>query len=430
MSVAAELGVLHVDMDAFYASVEQRRRPELKGLPVVVGGQGGRGVVAAASYEARHYGVRSAMPSTQAQRLCPDAVFLPGDHAHYAEVSKEVMAILRGYTPLVEPLSLDEAFLDVRGVRRLHGEPVDIARAIRRDVYSETGLTCSIGVSAIKFLAKLATEHAKPKISKTGPVFGPGVFVVPAGEERRFLHPLPARELWGVGPKTLERLERLGVVTIGDIAALPLQTAIATLGKSQGRHLHELANAIDTRSVEPDQPMKSVTHEETFAHDLHERPPLEREIVRMADAVANRLRKGGWAARTVTLKLRFGSFDTITRSVTPPDAVDTSTAIARAAKELFAAIDPTPGVRLLGVGATGLVDGSIRQLTFDDAQSQPAAGEDASAPANGQPWADASDALDLIRDRFGDDAIGPATLAVGGRVKVFRTGEQQWGPDE
>ncbi len=430
MSAPADLGILHVDMDAFYASVEQRRRPELKGLPVVVGGQGGRGVVAAASYEARHYGVYSAMPSTQAQRLCPDAVFLPGDHAHYAEVSKDVMAILREYTPLVEPLSLDEAFLDVRGVRRLHGEPVDIARAIRREVHSKTGLTCSIGVSAIKFLAKLATEHAKPKASKKGPVFGPGVFVVPAGQELEFLQPLPARALWGVGPKTLERLERLGVVTIGDIAALPLQTAISTLGKSQGRHLHELANAIDNRSVEPDQQMKSVSHEETFAHDVHERPKLEREIVRMADAVANRLRKGGWAGRTVTVKLRFGSFETITRSVTLPDPVDTSPGIARAAKGLFAAIDPTPGVRLLGVGVTGLVDGNVRQLTLEDAAVQPRSQSGNGPSANGRPWADASEALDQIRDRFGDDAIGPATLAVGGKVKVFRTGEQQWGPDE
>ena len=403
-------------MDAFFVSVELLRRPELRGQPVVVGGTGSRGVVAAASYEARAYGVFSAMPSAGARRLCPHAVFLPGDHAHYGLVSERVMEIFRSFTPLVEPISLDEAFLDVTGARRSQGDGATVAHRIRAEVVAREGLTCSVGVAPSKMLAKLASEAAKPRASTDGPEPGEGVHVIAPGEELGFLHPLPARALWGVGPATLDRLERLGVRTVGDIADLPEDTLVATLGSAHGRHLAQLARAIDPRPVEPDQQLKSVGHEETFAHDHHEHETLTREAVRMSDGVARRLRRAGLAGRTVTLKVRFADFQTITRSSTLPTTVDDGPAVARAALALLAAVDPTPGVRLLGVSVSGLVTGAAQQLSFEDFE--------------GASWHEASGAVDAIRERFGDRSIGPAS-AVGERgLQVPRRGEQQWGPNE
>ena len=413
---AADRTILHVDMDAFFVSVELLRRPELRGRPVVVGGTGNRGVVAAASYEARAYGVFSAMPSGQARRLCPQAVFLPGDHAHYGDVSGRVMALFRSFTPLVEPLSLDEAFLDVTGAQRLLGEGAGIGRAIRDEVLAQEGLTCSVGVAATKMVAKLASQAAKPKAMPSGPVAGSGVHVVAPGSEQDFLRPLPARALWGVGPATLARLERLGVRTVGDIADLPPEALVGALGQANGRHLGQLANGIDPRPVEPDQRVKSIGHEETFATDRHDPDDLRREVVRMADGVAWRLRADGRAARTVTLKVRFGDFRTITRSVTLAPPVDEAPEIARAARALLAEIDPAPGVRLLGVTASGLVDGSGRQLSFDDLA--------------GPAWHEASGAVDAIRERFGDRAIGPASAVGRHGLRVKRRGDGQWGPDD
>jgi DNA polymerase-4 len=408
--------ILHVDMDAFFVSCELRRRPELRGMPVVVGGTGNRGVVAAASYEARVHGVHSAMPSVRARRLCPQAVFLAGDHRFYGEVSREVMDVFRSYTPLVEPLSLDEAFLDVAGARRLHGSPVDIAHAIRAEVLERQGLACTVGVAATKFLAKLGSQAAKPRPSAAGIEAGLGVKVIEPGQELAFLHPLPVEALWGVGPATLRRLDRLAVHTVGDLAALPLDTVVAALGQANGRHLHQLAHAVDPRSVEPDQKLKSVGHEETFAADHHRRDTLRSELVRMADATAARLRDSGHGGRTVTLKIRFGDFRTITRSRTVRDPVTSGPAIARVAKELLEGVDPAPGVRLLGVSVSGLVEGTTRQLSLDD-------------PSGGA-WDDATVAVDRIRARFGADAVVPATLAGPDGIRVTRRGDQQWGPGD
>lgn len=406
--------ILHVDMDAFYVSVELRRRPELRGRPVVVGGTGDRGVVAAASYEARAHGIGSAMPSVRARRLCPDLVFLAGDHAHYAEVSAQIMGLLRSYTPLVEPLSLDEAFLDVGGVGRLHGPPEVIAHAIRTRLIHEHGLAASVGVAPSTFLAKLASEAAKPRADRAGTRPGAGIVVVAPGTELEFLHPLPVRALWGVGPATHDRLERLGVRTVGELAALPEAAVVSALGDASGRHLHRLARGIDERRVDPDQQPKSVSHEETFAEDLRDPDELRREIVRQADAVGQRLRRHGVVGRTITLKVRYGDFRTITRSTTRSVGVDTGPEIARAAKVLLAGIDTSAGVRLIGVGVSGLVADGPRQLELD-------------APAAG--WDDASRAVDAIRDRFGDGAIAPAATAGPDGVRVARRGRQQWGPD-
>lgn len=413
--MSLEPHILHVDMDAFFVSVELLRRPELRGRPVVVGGTGDRGVVAAANYEARAHGVFSAMPSTRARRLCPHAVFLPGDHHHYGEVSEQVMTLLRSFTPLVEPLSLDEAFLDVGGARRLHGRAVGIATAIRARVLEEVGLTCSVGVAPNKFLAKLGSQAAKPRASLRGTEPGPGVVVIRPGEELAFLHPLPVDALWGVGPATLSRLDRLAVRTVGDLAVLPVEAVVGALGYANGHHLHRLANGVDNRPVEPEQKPKSVGHEETFARDHHHLSTLRPELVRMAEATASRLRRHDLSGRTITLKVRFHDFRTITRSATLPSPVSAGPAIARVAKELLDGIDPTSGVRLLGVSVSQLLEDAARQLTFDDALS-----------GN---WDDVSEAVDQVRRRFGDDAVVPATLTGPGGVRVKRQGDQQWGPD-
>jgi DNA polymerase-4 len=423
----ASRAILHVDMDAFFVAVELLDRPELRGRPVVVGGRGDRGVVAAASYEARSFGVSSAMPSVQARRLCPHAVFLEGRHARYAEVSREVMAIFRSFTPLVEPISLDEAFLDVTGSQRLHGPGPAIAEEIRARVRGEQGLTCSVGVAPSKFIAKLASEAAKPRVTPAGPSPGPGVKVVSAEAVLAFLHPLPARALWGVGPATLARLERLGVVTVGDIAELELPVLTAAIGTAAGNHLHALSHGIDDRDVEPERRPKSIGHEETFARDHHDRAALERELVRLADSVGARLRAHDHAGRTVTIKVRFHDFRTITRAVTLPSLVDSGHEIAQAARSLLDGVDPSAGVRLLGVSVSGLADHAVRQLTLDDALEldRPGGGDDETSR-----WSDASDAMDEIRARFGDDAIGPASLAADGGLRVKRQGDQQWGPGQ
>jgi DNA polymerase-4 len=408
--------ILHVDMDAFYASVEQRRRPELRGRPVIVGASGARGVVAAASYEARVFGIHSAMSSVQAQRLCPHAVFVGGDHDHYAEVSRAIMAIFQSFTPLVEALSLDEAFLDVTGARRLHGDGPTIGAAIRAAVLEQEQLTCSVGVASSKFVAKLASEAAKPRVGRAGPEPGLGVKVVAPGEELAFLHPLPVQALWGVGPKTLEKLHRIGVDTVADLASLDERSIAAALGAANGAHLRRLALGIDDREVVPEQRAKSIGHEETFARDHHSLDTLQHELVRLGDSVASRLRSSDVAGRTISIKVRFHDFRTITRSITLPSAVDTGPDVVRAATTLLSRIDPTPGVRLLGIHVSQLTEGAARQLSLDDVD----------APS----WDDATGAIDAIRARYGADAIVPASLASPDGIRVKRRGDQQWGPND
>lgn len=414
---------MHVDMDAFYVSVELVRRPELRGRPVVVGGTGRRGVVAASSYEARAYGVHSAMPSTQAQRLCPHATFLSGDHDHYREVSSRVMAVFADVTPLVEPLSLDEAFLDISGTLRSLGSAREIAASIRDRIWREETLTCSVGIAPNKFLAKLGSEQAKPKASPQGPIAGPGTVVIEPDSIREFLDPLPVRALWGVGPATGKRLSSLGIETIHDLAQTPVERLVAALGSSVGRHVYELAHGRDGRAVEPDRGTKSISHEETFAHDLVERDTLDVEIIRQADAVSRRLRSAGLAARTVQLKIRFGDFTTYTRRITADQPFTSSSILAGLSSRLLDGVYEEAdvarlGVRLLGVGVTSLLSDPGQQLALDlDATSSPAdSGETDSV-------------VDDVRARFGTAAIGPASSAMGGSLRIARRGAQQWGPD-
>jgi DNA polymerase-4 len=408
---------MHVDMDAFFVSVELRRRPDLVGQPVVVGGTGRRGVVAAASYEARRFGVHSALPSAIAKRRCPHAVFLAGDHALYSEVSSEVREIFDRYTPLVEPLSLDEAFLDVSGAMKLFGSARQIAESIRSDVRSEVALECSVGVAPNKFLAKLASVEAKPVAKPERIEPGPGVIVIDSGGEQSFLDALPVERLWGVGPVTLDKLHRIGIQRVRDLRAMDDAVLSASLGRVQAFHLRSLSLGADDRPVEVDREAKSIGHEETYGTDKHTTAELKTEFVRLADAVAARLRAASSGARTLTLKVRFAGFHTITRSTTASEFVDQAEVIVDLLGPILESIDPTPGVRLLGVSGSNL--GPVHhQLSFEEV--------DDDVPE----WGAKSAAIDEIRERYGAAAIGPASAVKGDRLRVVRKGAQQWGPDE
>jgi len=392
--------ILHVDMDAFYASVEVRDRPDLAGKPVIVGGLSGRSVVLSATYEARAFGVRSAMPMSRARRLCPQAIVIPPRHRLYGAVSKEVMAIFRSVTPLVEPLSLDEAFLDVGGAIRLLGPSAGIGELIRQQVAQQQQITCSVGVAATKFLAKLASVQCKPD----------GLLVIPADGALEFLHPLPVSALWGVGEKTGQTLARLGLRTVGDIAATPLAALEADIGKAAAAHLHALAAGRDDRAVESAVREKSVGSEETFEADVSDPAVVRRELLRLSRRTARSLRSSGYATRTVVVKLRKADFTTITRSKTLPEPTSETQRIYATACALYAVsgLSGQARLRLVGVRATGLVPVSA-------ASTQLALGE------RGGSWHDAESALDKITGRFGPDAVKPATL-------VERTDPGQTGP--
>lgn len=384
--------VLHVDMDAFYASVEVREAPHLAGLPVVVAGSDNRGVVVSATYPARRFGVRAAMPTSQARRLCPRAVFLPPQFPLYIEASRLVMDVFRGITPLVEPLSLDEAFLDVSGaLRRLGTTPAGVAAQIRRDVLDATALTCSVGVARTKSMAKLASAMAKPD----------GVMVVPVAREREILHALPVTALYGVGARTGEVLTSHGLRTVGELAGTDLHVLQQWVGRASGAHLHALANGHDDRSVVPDTAEKSVGAEETFSTDLRDTAVLRRELLRLSQRTTAGLRRKNVRARTVAIKVRYADFTTITRSRTLRVPTDVAHEVYQCACDLLDALGPrAQAVRLVGVRAEQLVAASavVEQLELG-------------APEHG--WRDAEKAADLLRSRFGDSVLRPATLLEG-----------------
>jgi DNA polymerase-4 len=431
-------------MDSFFASVEVLDDPSLRGKPVIVGGSGSRGVVAACTYEARMFGVHSAMPSSVARRLCPEAIFLDGRFHRYTEESRRLHDILGSFTPLVEGISLDEAFLDVTGGVHLFGAGARIGHEIRARVLDEMSLPCSVGVGRSKLMAKLASKDAKPRASRTGIEPGPGVVQVLARDELTFLHPKPVRALWGIGPVTERRLLALGVTTVGELAAVPPDALERYLGTAVGRHLSELARGVDDRPVVPVQEAKSIGHEETFTSDLWDPDDLHRRLHRMVDASATALRRAERAARTVTVKLRFGDFTQITRSHTLDGPVDATPAIAVVAGALLDGVDVAKGVRLLGVSLSGLSDpGAGTQLRLDldpggeapgareGAESEPVpTREDAAATAGRlqETWSPVTDAVDAIRARYGGEAVGPASLVTPDGLRVRKRGEAQWGP--
>ncbi len=417
--------ILHVDMDAFYASVEQRDDPSLKGRPVVVGGAGGRGVVAAASYEARRFGIHSAMPMVRARRLCPDLVIVGNHFDRYREVSRAVMAILADVTPLVEPLSLDEAFLDVAGSVRLFGEPPVIGEAIRARVREEVDLPCSVGIGPTKSVAKLLSAKAKPD----------GLLHWPTAEVADRLRPLPIGDLWGAGPKTVERLASFGFRTVGQLADADLRTLQRLVGDALGSQLQQLARGIDPRRVTPVASAKSISAEHTFEQDVDDPDELERHVLRLAETVGRRLRADETAGRTITLKVRFASFETVSRSATLLAPTDRTRDVAAVAGQLLAGLKlERARVRLLGVGVSNLGDGDgARQLSLGDTHGggggggagrgsavlgggagpggAPRGGAPVASPRLGDPrWERVERVADTVATRFEGVAVSYASL--------------------
>jgi len=381
----ASRAIAHVDMDAFYAAVEQRDHPELRGQPVIVGAEpSGRGVVSTASYEARVFGVRSAMPISKAARLCPHAAFLPVDMEKYRRVSTEIMAILDGFSPLVEPISVDEAFVDLTGTESLFGPPAAAMCAIKARIRAETGLTASAGLATNKFIAKVASDLEKPD----------GMVVVPAGREAAFLAPLPIGRLWGVGRVMADALSGLGIITIGQLQAMPRQVLVRRFGH-HGAELHDLAFGRDDRSVEPYTAPKSMGAEETFESDCRDPARLAAVLRGQAERVARELRADGLAAARLTLKLRFTDFHTITRAVTAEPTQD-GLELYRRAHTLLAREAVDQPVRLIGLSASSLGPAGAGQLSLLD----PAALRRERLAR----------VVDGLAERFGDDVVRPASL--------------------
>jgi DNA polymerase-4 len=377
--------ILHVDMDAFYASVAERDDPSLRGKAVVVGA-GARGVVLSANYAARKYGIRAAMPVGRAKRMAPHAIFVTPDHSRYSEVSAKVMEIFDSFTPLVEPISLDEAFLDVTGARKLLGTGREIAVEIRRQVEASEGITCSVGIAPSKFIAKLASGHCKPN----------GILEIPADRILNFLHPLPVNAIWGVGPKTAETLERLGLRTVADIANLPRATLIRALGQASGASLYELAWGRDYRDVTPNEPDKSISAAETFAQDIDDPEEILQEFLRLTEKAAARLRENNYYAKTISIKVRFADFSTISRSKTLPLPIDSTHEIYEIAKSLYLALNlDRARLRLVGISLDNLSEAAPEQLLLG---------------ARERGWREADTAIDQAKLRFGGGSVRPGRL--------------------
>lgn len=377
--------ILHVDMDAFYASVAELDHPEYKGKALVVGA-GARGVVLSANYEARKFGIRAAMPVGRAKRMAPHAIFIAPEHHRYSEISARIMAIFHSYTPLVEPISLDEAFLDVTGSQKLFGTGREIAAKIREQVEKEEGITCSVGLAQSKFIAKLASQHCKPN----------GMLEIKADRILEFLHPLPVRAIWGVGPKTAESLERLGLHTVSDIAHTPRATLIRALGEATGASLYELAWGRDYRDVIPDEPEKSIGNEETFSEDLDNPEEILREFLRMTEKATARLRERSLFAKTISIKIKFADFSSLTRSKTVPIAIDNTHDTYEVVKALYLALrNEGARIRLVGVSLSQLQEGAPVQLELG---------------ARERGWREADTAIDRAQARFGRGSVRPGRL--------------------
>ena len=382
MSIAT---ILHVDMDAFYASVAERDDPSLKGKAVVVGA-GVRGVVLSANYQARKFGIRAAMPVGRAQRMAPQAIFIAPNHARYSEVSEHIMEIFYSFTPYVEPISLDEAFLDVTGSKKLLGSGREIAKAIRERVETQEGITCSVGIAPSKFIAKLASDRCKPN----------GMLEIAPDRILNFLHPLPVSAIWGVGPKTTESLERLGLRTVSDIANTPRVTLIRVLGEANGNSIYELAWGRDYREVISDEPEKSISAAETFARDIGDEELILAEFLRLTERATARMRERSLFAKTISIKVRYSDFTTINRSKTLPLAIDSSHDCYAVVKGLYKSLNlDRARLRLVGVSLENLQTAGPEQMILGGREKG---------------WREAEGAMDRAQARFGPGSVKPARL--------------------
>jgi DNA polymerase-4 len=391
----ADQVIIHCDMDAFYASVAELDDPTLRGKPVVVGA-GIRGVVLSANYAARKFGIRAAMPVGRAKRMAPNAIFVSPDHHRYSEISAQVMQIFASFTPLVEPLSLDEAFLDITGAQRLLGTPREIGQAIRKRVHEECGITCSVGIAPNKFIAKLASGHCKPN----------GLLEIKEDRILTFLHPLPVSDLWGVGPKLSEQLQKLGLKTVSDVANTPLDTLKRALGEATGEHLYELSWGRDFRSVIPEEPDKSISAAETFSYDIDDPEIILREYLRLTEKASARLREKELFAKTISIKVRFADFSTITRSKTLPLPISSTQEIYQVVKDLYKALKlERARLRLVGVSLENLHENAPEQLMLGQREKG---------------WREAESAVDRASERFGEESVRPARL-----IRLKREAEEE-----
>jgi DNA polymerase-4 len=382
-------------MDAFYASVAELDDPTLRGKPVVVGA-GIRGVVLSANYAARKFGIRAAMPVGRAKRMAPNAIFVSPDHHRYSEISAKVMEIFASFTPLVEPLSLDEAFLDITGAQKLLGTPREIGQAIRKRVHQECGITCSVGIAPNKFIAKLASGHCKPN----------GLLEIKEDRILTFLHPLPVSDLWGVGPKTSEQLQKLGLKTVSDVAKTPLDTLKRALGEATGEHLYELSWGRDFRAVIPEEPDKSISAAETFSYDIDDPEIILREYLRLTEKASARLREKELFAKTISIKVRFADFSTITRSKTLPLPISSTQEIYQVVKDLYIALKlDRARLRLVGVSLENLHESAPQQLMLGQREKG---------------WREAESAVDRASERFGEESVRPARL-----IRLKREAEEE-----
>jgi DNA polymerase-4 len=382
-------------MDAFYASVAELDDPTLRGKPVVVGA-GIRGVVLSANYAARKFGIRAAMPVGRAKRMAPKAIFVSPDHHRYSEISAKVMEIFASFTPLVEPLSLDEAFLDITGAQKLLGTPREIGQAIRKRVHQECGITCSVGIAPNKFIAKLASGHCKPN----------GLLEIKEDRILTFLHPLPVSDLWGVGPKTSEQLQKLGLKTVSDVANTPLDTLKRALGEATGEHLYELSWGRDFRAVIPEEPDKSISAAETFSYDIDDPEIILREYLRLTEKASARLREKELFAKTISIKVRFADFSTITRSKTLPLPISSTQEIYQVVKDLYIALKlDRARLRLIGVSLENLHESAPQQLMLGQREKG---------------WREAESAVDRASERFGEESVRPARL-----IRLKREAEEE-----
>lgn len=436
-----ETFILHIDMDAFFAAVEILDHPELAGHPVAVGGSGKRGVVASCNYEARAFGIHSAMPSFQAFRLCPQVKFVSGRFKRYEQVSHEFKEICNSITPIVESVGLDEAFLDIRGSFQLFGSSEEIAHLLKDRIKRELSLECAIGLGRSKLIAKLASKAAKPIVDHREVRSGSGIFRVLPKDEQVFLDSLRIESIWGVGKATSTRLHSLGVNTVGQLRALPSEVLIQKLGQHHGLRLAKLANGDDPSPVVPNRESKSIGHEETFADDLKSPTTISRHAIRMSESVALALRSADLSCRTVRVKVRFGDFSVSSRSHTLPVPINTGAAIGMVANALLEGIDFTDGVRLIGVSVTGLLptprsqqlefkfnSGNLQSDKVNSSKSHQGAFQDHNFSDAQKSWVEVMTAVDLVRSRFGKDSVGTLSMVDDGRLVIPEQREAPWGP--